>query len=140
MTRSGFVHLHNHSEYSLLDGANRIRDLVAAARAHAMPALAITDHGAMHGCIEFYKEAHHQGVKPILGCETYLTTGSRHDRTPSGAGGPVTHHLVLLAKNETGYPPAGPPNYTQTRCDGGTFHPTTPQETAKSFAVNTHKA
>jgi DNA polymerase-3 subunit alpha len=103
MKHADFVHLHNHSEYSLLDGANRIRDLVGAARAHAMPALAITDHGAMHGCIEFYKEAHHQGVKPILGCETYLTTGSRHDRTPSGAGGPNTHHLVLLAKNETGY-------------------------------------
>ncbi|HET9886573.1 MAG TPA: DNA polymerase III subunit alpha, partial [bacterium] len=103
MKHADFVHLHNHSEYSLLDGANRIRDLVGAAREYAMPALAITDHGAMHGCIEFYKEAHHQGVKPILGCETYLTTGSRHDRTPSGSGGPNTHHLVLLAKNETGY-------------------------------------
>jgi DNA polymerase-3 subunit alpha len=68
-----------------------------------MPALAITDHGAMHGCIEFYKEAHRQGVKPILGCEAYVTTGSRHDRTPPSAGGPSTHHLVLLAKNEAGY-------------------------------------
>ncbi|MGH2569858.1 MAG: DNA polymerase III subunit alpha, partial [bacterium] len=98
-----FVHLHNHSEYSLLDGANRIADLVTAARDCRMPALAITDHGAMHGCVEFYKEAHRQGVKPILGCEVYVTTGSRHDRTPAGAGGPTTHHLVLLAKNEIGY-------------------------------------
>ncbi len=103
MKHADFVHLHNHTEYSLLDGANRIKDLVAAARAHAMPALAITDHGAMHGCIEFYKEAHHQGVKPILGCEVYITTGSRFERTPPSAGGPTTHHLVLLAKNEAGY-------------------------------------
>ncbi len=103
MKHTDFVHLHNHTEYSLLDGANRIKDLVAAAREHAMPALAITDHGAMHGCIEFYKEAHHQGVKPILGCEIYITTGSRFDRTPVSSGGPSTHHLVLLAKNETGY-------------------------------------
>lgn len=103
MKHADFVHLHNHSEYSLLDGANRIKDLVAAARAHQMPALALTDHGAMHGAIEFYKEAHSQGVKPILGCEVYITTGSRHDRTPANAGGPTTHHLVLLAKNEAGY-------------------------------------
>jgi DNA polymerase-3 subunit alpha len=103
LTHCDFVHLHNHSEYSLLDGANRIQDLCRAANQHRMPALAITDHGAMHGCIEFYKEAHRQGVKPILGCEVYVTTGSRRDRTPPSAGGPATHHLVLLSKNETGY-------------------------------------
>jgi len=98
-----FVHLHNHSEYSLLDGANRIADLIEAAHACRMPALAITDHGAMHGCVEFYKAAHRRGVKPILGSEVYVTTGSRHDRTPPSSGGPATHHLVLLARDETGY-------------------------------------
>jgi DNA polymerase-3 subunit alpha len=103
LTHCDFVHLHNHTEYSLLDGANRIRDLLDAAHEHRMPALAITDHGALHGCIEFYKEAHRRGVKPILGCEAYVTTGSRHDRTPVSAGGPSTHHLVLLAKDDTGY-------------------------------------
>ncbi len=100
---SAFVHLHNHSEYSLLDGANRISDMVRAAHEMRMPALALTDHGAMHGCIEFYKECHKQGVKPILGCEVYITAGSRHDRIPPSAGGPSTHHLVLLAKNAAGY-------------------------------------
>ncbi|MFN8177338.1 MAG: DNA polymerase III subunit alpha [bacterium] len=103
LTHTDFVHLHTHSEYSMLDGASRIRDLVAAAHAQRMPALALTDHGAMHGCIEFYKEAHKTGVKPILGCEVYVTTGSRFDRTPSSSGGPASHHLVLLARDETGY-------------------------------------
>ena len=70
-----FVHLHSHTEYSLLDGAIRIQDVLAKAREYRMPALAITDHGAMHGCIEFYKEAYQRGVKPILGCEVYVTTG-----------------------------------------------------------------
>ena len=103
LTHCDFVHLHTHSEYSMLDGANRLRDLVAAAHELRMPALALTDHGAMHGCIEFYKEAHRQGVKPILGCEVYVTTGSRFDRTPTSSGGAATHHLVLLARDETGY-------------------------------------
>lgn len=103
MKHCDFVHLHNHSEYSMLDGANRIRDMVAAAHEMQMPALALTDHGAMHGAIEFYKECHRQGVKPILGCEVYITTGNRADRIPVSAGGPATHHLVLLARNERGY-------------------------------------
>ncbi|NNE42592.1 MAG: DNA polymerase III subunit alpha, partial [Gemmatimonadetes bacterium] len=103
ITHCDFVHLHNHSEYSLLDGANRVRDMVAAARDHGMPALALTDHGALHGCVEFYQECHKQGVKPILGIEAYVTSGSRHDRIPASAGGPTTHHLVLLARNEAGY-------------------------------------
>ncbi len=98
-----FVHLHTHSEYSMLDGANRIGDLVRAAHDLHMPALALTDHGAMHGCIEFYKEAHKRGVKPILGSEVYITAGSRHDRTPASAGGHANHHLVLLARDEVGY-------------------------------------
>ena len=97
-----FVHLHTHSEYSMLDGANRISDLVRVAHELHMPALALTDHGAMHGCIEFYKEAHKRGVKPILGSEVYITAGSRHERTPVSAGGHANHHLVLLARVETG--------------------------------------
>ncbi len=103
LTHTDFVHLHVHSEYSMLDGANRIRDLVRTAHDLRMPALALTDHGAMHGAVEFYKEAHKHGVKPILGCEVYVTTGSRHDRTPASAGGPATHHLVLLARDAEGY-------------------------------------
>ena len=103
LTHTDFVHLHVHSEYSMLDGANRVRDVVKAAHDHHMPALALTDHGAMHGAVEFYKEAHKHGVKPILGCEVYITTGSRHDRIPVSAGGPATHHLVLLARNADGY-------------------------------------
>ncbi len=103
LTHTDFVHLHVHSEYSMLDGANRIRDLVRAAHDLRMPALALTDHGAMHGAVEFYKEAHKHGVKPVLGCEVYVTTGSRHDRTPASAGGPATHHLVLLARDAEGY-------------------------------------
>ncbi|HMB67674.1 MAG TPA: DNA polymerase III subunit alpha, partial [bacterium] len=79
------------------------RDMVAAAHALHMPALALTDLGAMHGSIEIYKECHRQGVKPILGCEVYFTTGSRHDRIPVSSGGPATHHLVLLARDEQGY-------------------------------------
>jgi DNA polymerase-3 subunit alpha len=98
-----FVHLHSHTEYSLLDGAIRIRDVLAKAHDYRMPALAITDHGAMHGCVEFYKEAYQRGVKPILGCEVYVTTGDRFDRTPPSAGGPAVHHLILLARNEAGY-------------------------------------
>ncbi|MDD2373439.1 MAG: PHP domain-containing protein, partial [Syntrophomonadaceae bacterium] len=69
---SNFVHLHNHSEYSLLDGACRIKDLVTAARELDMPAVAITDHGVLYGVIDFYREAKKQGIKPIIGCEVYL--------------------------------------------------------------------
>jgi DNA polymerase-3 subunit alpha len=87
----------------MLDGASRLRDLVTAAHERRMPALALTDHGAMHGCVEFYKEAHKQGVKPILGCEVYVTAGSRLDRTPTSSGGAANHHLVLLARDEVGY-------------------------------------
>ncbi|MFU8890635.1 MAG: DNA polymerase III subunit alpha [Anaerosomatales bacterium] len=94
-----FVHLHTHSEYSLLDGAARVRDLVASAKKLGMPALAITDHGAMYGAVEFYRAATQAGIRPIIGCEIYFTKGSRHARE----GKPDLYHLLLLAKNETGY-------------------------------------
>ncbi|NOT34186.1 MAG: DNA polymerase III subunit alpha [Candidatus Eisenbacteria bacterium] len=93
-----FVHLHNHSDYSLLDGANPIPRMVARAAELKMPALALTDHGSMFGAIEFYLEARKAGVKPIVGMEAYVTRGRRTDRTRDTA-----HHLVLLAANETGF-------------------------------------
>jgi DNA polymerase III subunit alpha len=104
-----FVHLHNHSHYSLLDGAATISDLIGAAQRHYMKALALTDHGVMFGTIEFYKKARKAGIKPIIGCEFYIVTrGSRKDRTEQNGNGRsgkrnVYHHIVLLAKNNTGY-------------------------------------
>jgi DNA polymerase-3 subunit alpha len=102
MTHSDFVHIHNHSEYSLLDGACRIDRMLARAKEFRMPALAITDHGNMFGAIEFYARARELGVKPIIGMETYVTLGSRFDRA-EGKGWEGFHHLVLLARNLEGY-------------------------------------
>ncbi|MEA2604117.1 MAG: polymerase subunit alpha [Acidobacteriota bacterium] len=97
---SDFVHLHLHSQFSLLDGANRLDDVIRAAAEAGMPAMALTDHGNMFGAIEFYNKARAAGVKPIVGIEAYVAQGSRLDRTP-GRGS--SNHLVLLATNETGY-------------------------------------
>lgn len=97
-----FVHLHVHTEYSLLDGSSRISDLIGRAKELGMPAIAMTDHGCMYGTIEFYKQARKQGVKPIIGCEVYVAPRSRFDKTPGGDG-EAYYHLVLLAENETGY-------------------------------------
>ncbi|NLI69383.1 MAG: DNA polymerase III subunit alpha [Firmicutes bacterium] len=98
---SSFVHLHVHSEFSLLDGTARITELVSTAKAMSMPALAVTDHGAMFGLIDFYKEATNQGIKPILGCEVYVAPRTRFDRDPVLDKTP--YHLVLLARNRTGF-------------------------------------
>ncbi|MDR2006887.1 MAG: PHP domain-containing protein, partial [Acidaminococcales bacterium] len=95
---SSFVHLHAHSQYSLLDGAARIDKMIARAKELDMPAIAITDHGVMHGVIDFYKEAVKQGVKPIIGCELYMAADDRRSRTQAG-----NYHLILLAENNTGY-------------------------------------
>ncbi len=105
---SQFVHLHNHSHYSLLDAACKIDDLIGAAKEQEMPAVALTDHGVMSGAIEFYKKAKKAGVKPIIGMEAYVVAqGSRFDKSTTltdGNGKRINyHHLVLLAKNETGY-------------------------------------
>ncbi len=96
-----FVHLHVHSEYSLLDGLSRIPQLVKRARELGQPAIALTDHGVMYGAIEFYNAAKKAGVKPIIGVETYLARRSRHDRDPQKDKSP--HHLLLLAQNDAGY-------------------------------------
>src|SRR5262245_33997382 len=98
MKSAEFVHLHNHSDYSLLDGASPIPRMVARAVELGMPALALTDHGAMFGAVEFYLEAKKAGIKPILGMEAYVTRGSRSDRTRD-----TSHHLVLLARNAEGF-------------------------------------
>lgn len=96
-----FVHLHVHSEYSLLDGAARLQDLVAKAAGFGMKALALTDHGVMYGAVPFYKYCKANGIKPILGCEVYFTAGSRKERG-TRKDQPI-HHLILLVKNEAGY-------------------------------------
>src|SRR5213593_54534 len=101
-----FVHLHTHSEYSLLDGANRIPDLVDRVQALGMDSLAITDHGNLHGAWSFYAEAKARKIRPILGFEAYLAFGSRHAREKPAADAPLGaaySHLVLLAKNRIGY-------------------------------------
>ena len=94
-----FTHLHVHTEYSLLDGAAKISELVAHAKANGMDAIAITDHGVMYGVIHFYKAALEQGIKPIIGCETYIATGSRFSKEK----GDGYNHLVLLCKDNEGY-------------------------------------
>lgn len=104
-SRKNFVHLHVHSEYSLLDGAVRIKDLVEKAKQLNMPAVALTDHGVMYGIIDFYKQAVSRGIKPILGCEVYQAPGSRLNKQASGSNlkDSAPYHLTLLAKNITGY-------------------------------------
>ena len=97
-----FVHLHTHSDFSLLDGAASIEDLVARAKACGMKALALTDHGNMFGSLRFYKECLKEGIKPIIGCEAYVAPDSRHTRT-GGEKGARYHHLGLLARDVTGY-------------------------------------
>jgi len=98
-----FVHLHNHTEYSLLDGASGVEALVKLAAEFRMPALAITDHGNMFGAIKFYKEAQKVGVKPIIGAEMYVAPRSRTERKPDSDVHEASFHLTLLCRNETGY-------------------------------------
>ena len=98
----GFVHLHVHTEYSLLDGSNKIKEYVARVKELGMDSAAITDHGVMYGVIDFYKEAEAAGINPILGCEVYVAPGSRFDRE-AGSGDDRYYHLVLLAENNQGY-------------------------------------
>lgn len=97
----GFVHLHVHSEYSLLDGACRIKDMVAYAKENGQTALAITDHGAMFAAVDFYNECIDQGIKPIIGCEVYVARRSRFDKIHGVDNKP--YHLILLCRNEMGY-------------------------------------
>ena len=96
-----FVHLHVHSHFSLLDGLSPVEDLARRAAELGMPALALTDHGAMHGVIDFYKACRNEGIRPIIGCEVYVAQRTRHDRLPRQDDDP--YHLVLLAEDPQGY-------------------------------------
>ncbi len=99
-----FTHLHVHTEYSLLDGSSKIKEIVKQAKELNMDSLAITDHGVMYGVVDFYRAAREEGIKPILGCEVYVAPGSRFDKEPGAADNDDRYyHLVLLAENDTGY-------------------------------------
>jgi DNA polymerase-3 subunit alpha len=86
-----------------LDGLTKLEDMVKIAKEHGMPAIALTDHGNMYGAIEFYKICKKEGIKPIIGVEAYVTSGSRHDKTANTEGGKRYYHMILLAKNLRGY-------------------------------------
>jgi DNA polymerase III subunit alpha len=103
MAQAEFVHLHLHTEYSLLDGACRLDRLMARAAELRFGSLAITDHGVLYGAIDFYQAAQAAGIKPIIGCEVYVAPGDRRERKAAGAGREAYHHLLLLAKDATGY-------------------------------------
>ena len=103
MPHAEFVHLHLHTEYSLLDGACRLDRLMEKAHELKFPALAITDHGVLYGAIDFYEAASKSGIKPIIGCEVYVAPGSRLEKKTSTGGRDAYHHLVLLARDEVGY-------------------------------------
>jgi DNA polymerase III subunit alpha len=105
MSHADFVHLHLHTEYSLLDAACRLDKLMEKAHDLKFPSIAITDHGVLYGAVDFYKAAREKGIKPIIGCEVYVAPGSRLEKKASTGGGgrDVYNHLVLLAKDEQGY-------------------------------------
>ncbi|HVV00291.1 MAG TPA: PHP domain-containing protein, partial [Verrucomicrobiae bacterium] len=104
MSHAGFVHLHLHTEYSLLDGACRLDRLMDKAHELKFPSLALTDHGVMYGAVDFYQAARAKGIKPIIGCEVYVAPGSRLEKKAAGGGSrDIYNHLVLLARDETGY-------------------------------------
>ena len=102
MPSADFVHLHLHTQYSLLDGAIRIPDLIAKVKEYKMPAVAVTDHGNLFGAMEFYTQVQAGGIKPIIGCEVYVAPGSRFEQSAK-VGETTSYHLVLLCENEKGY-------------------------------------
>jgi len=103
MHSDSFVHLHLHSQYSLLDGAIKLDELVTRAQQFSMPAIAVTDHGNMFGAVEFYNKAHAAGIKPIVGCEVYVAPGSRFTKGNARGSSEASYHLVLLCQNLIGY-------------------------------------
>ena len=103
MEHSNFVHLHLHSQYSLLDGAIKLDELVSRAKEFKMPAIAVTDHGNMFGAVEFYSKAMSAGIKPIVGCEVYVAPGSRFTKGNARGSSEASYHLVLLCMNQVGY-------------------------------------
>ena len=98
-----FAHLHVHTEYSLLDGSNKIKEYVQRVKELGMSSAAITDHGVMFGCIDFYRAAKTAGINPVIGCEVYVAPGSRFDKEMAGQSDERYYHLVLLAENNQGY-------------------------------------
>src|SRR3989442_6116143 len=103
MSHADFVHLHLHSEYSLLDGACRLDRLMEKAHELKFPAIALTDHGVLYGAIDFYQAARDAGIKPIIGCEVYVAPGSRKEKKAGQGTRDIYNHLGLLAKDTTGY-------------------------------------
>ena len=103
MPHSDFVHLHLHTQYSLLDGACQLDRLIAKAKEYRMPALAMTDHGNLFGAVDFYSLASKEGIKPIIGCELYMAPGSRFERTPQDGQYEGANHITLLCRDLTGY-------------------------------------
>ena len=103
MPHADFVHLHLHTQYSLLDGACQLDRLIAKAKEYKMPALAITDHGNLFGAVDFYSLASKEGIKPIIGCELYMAPGSRFERTPQDGQYEGANHITLLCRDLTGY-------------------------------------
>ena len=101
--KADFVHLHVHSEYSLLDGAARLKKLVDRAAGLGFPAIALTDHGNLFGAIDFYEHARAAGIKPILGCELYVAPGNRFERAPTDGQYEGANHVTVLVRNQTGY-------------------------------------
>ena len=95
-----FTHLHSHTEYSLLDGVSRLRPMLQRCRELGMDSLAITDHGALYGVIDFYRSAIEEGIRPLIGCEVYVAQRSHRDKTPADRS---PYHLTLIAKDNTGY-------------------------------------
>src|SRR5476649_872920 len=101
MEEKQFCHLHLHTEYSLLDGSGKVKNLMKKAKELGMKSIAITDHGVLYGLVDFYKAAKENGIKPILGCEVYVVPKSMHIKQPDKEN--ATYHLVLLVKNQIGY-------------------------------------
>ena len=130
--QSLFSHLHVHTEFSLLDGAVRISNLLTKATSFGMESVAITDHGNMFGAVEFYSQAMKAGIKPIIGCETYIAPGSRKDKSPSGDGQPNAYHLVLLVMDETGYRNLSR-LVTLGNLEGFYYHPRIDMETLREY-------
>ena len=103
LQHSDYVPLHLHSEYSLLDGAIKLKELIEEAKAFKMPAVAVTDHGNLFGVVEFYRLATKAGIKPVIGCEVYIAPGSRFEKRQGSDSEEASFHLILLAVNNHGY-------------------------------------
>ncbi len=131
-TQSPFVHLHVHTEYSLLDGAIRIEKMLEKSRSLGMNAVAVTDHGNMFGAVQFYKMAVNAGIKPIIGSEIYVAPHDRRDHSPSPGGLPNAHHLVLLVMNDRGYKNLSK-LVTLGYLEGFYYHPRVDLELLKEF-------